>query len=236
MFTPLQTTTLPADCAARIRRAILSGDFAPGERLPPERTLAERFDVNRVTVRSALARVVATGLLTVRQGRGYTVRDYRTSGGPDLLGGIAELAKERGELSSIFRDLLRVRRHLAQAVLEHLAAEPLSELDALQTAIDDFATLALAGARPDALARADTSILAALLVATDSPVLQLCLNPVRSVLAELPALQAAMYRTPMENVAGWRALLVWLRDPDPAGLSMIAALLAARDEATLASL
>ena len=63
MLTTSPQQTLPDACAAELRRMILSGELAPGERLPPERALAERFSVNRVTLRSALARVAATGLL-----------------------------------------------------------------------------------------------------------------------------------------------------------------------------
>ena len=43
MLAPLTHQTLPDACAARLRRMILSGEFAPGDRLPPERELAERF-------------------------------------------------------------------------------------------------------------------------------------------------------------------------------------------------
>jgi DNA-binding transcriptional MocR family regulator len=57
-------------CAGRIRESILGGEISAGTRLPPERALAERFGVNRVTVRGALARLEAEGLVDVRQGSG----------------------------------------------------------------------------------------------------------------------------------------------------------------------
>lgn len=54
--------------ADRIRLAIGSGEFA--ERLPPEMALAERFGVNRHTVRGAIAALVQEGVLRAEQGRG----------------------------------------------------------------------------------------------------------------------------------------------------------------------
>ena len=83
-------------CFSHLRREILSGSFAPGSRLPPERKLAEDFGVGRVTVRSALTRLAAANLLSVRQGSGYVVQDYRRQGGPDLLRDVADIAANSG--------------------------------------------------------------------------------------------------------------------------------------------
>lgn len=54
--------------ADQIRLAIGSGEFA--DRLPPEVDLAERFGVNRHTVRGAIAALVQEGVLRAEQGRG----------------------------------------------------------------------------------------------------------------------------------------------------------------------
>jgi len=54
--------------ADRIRLAVGSGEFA--DRLPPETALAERFGVNRHTVRAAIAALVQEGVLRAEQGRG----------------------------------------------------------------------------------------------------------------------------------------------------------------------
>jgi DNA-binding FadR family transcriptional regulator len=54
--------------ADQIRGAILGGKLSEGERLPPERELAEQFGVSRVTVRDALRALEAMGLIEVRVG------------------------------------------------------------------------------------------------------------------------------------------------------------------------
>lgn len=55
--------------------AIERGDFPPGSKLPSERELCATFGVSRVSVREAIAGLEAMGLITVRQGRGATVRE-----------------------------------------------------------------------------------------------------------------------------------------------------------------
>jgi DNA-binding FadR family transcriptional regulator len=56
------------DVAGRIRQAIVTGKLVAGERLAPERELAEQFGVSRLTVRDALRALEATGLIEVRVG------------------------------------------------------------------------------------------------------------------------------------------------------------------------
>jgi GntR family phosphonate transport system transcriptional regulator len=61
--------------ASQLRAEILAGRVAPGERLPNEQALAERFGVNRHTLRQAVQALVREGHLNVRQGCGTFVRE-----------------------------------------------------------------------------------------------------------------------------------------------------------------
>src|SRR5690606_14625366 len=60
--------------ALRDALPISRGVHTPGDRLPTEAELSQRFDVNRHTVRRAIAELVAEGLLRVEQGRGTFVQ------------------------------------------------------------------------------------------------------------------------------------------------------------------
>lgn len=63
--------------ADAIRLDIVGGKLVRGHRLPGETTLASRFDVNRHTVRRALAALDAEGVVHAEQGRGWFVAEAR---------------------------------------------------------------------------------------------------------------------------------------------------------------
>jgi GntR family transcriptional regulator len=58
-----------ARITGEIEAAISRGALAPGDRLPPERTLAEQYGVSRMTVRQALQTLESRGLLRRAIGR-----------------------------------------------------------------------------------------------------------------------------------------------------------------------
>lgn len=53
---------------------LVAGELAPGDRLPPERELAERFGVGRGSLREALRELEILGLVETRQGAGTYIR------------------------------------------------------------------------------------------------------------------------------------------------------------------
>lgn len=53
--------------------AIVTGELAPGDVLPPEGSLSQQFGVSRTVIRESVKRVEEKGLVTVAQGRGTTV-------------------------------------------------------------------------------------------------------------------------------------------------------------------
>jgi len=58
-----------------IRELIVSGQLKEGDKLPPERELAEKMDVSRPTIREAFKILSAVGLLEIKQGSGVYVTD-----------------------------------------------------------------------------------------------------------------------------------------------------------------
>ncbi|MBL0372914.1 phosphonate metabolism transcriptional regulator PhnF [Rhizobium sp. KVB221] len=60
--------------ADAISRSVLAGDFDETGMVPPETVLAQRFGVNRHTVRSAIAALVEEGMLSRVQGRGTMIK------------------------------------------------------------------------------------------------------------------------------------------------------------------
>jgi DNA-binding FadR family transcriptional regulator len=223
-------------CAAAIERSIISGELAIGSRLPAERRLAESFRINRVSVRSALAKLAAAGLLRVRQGSGYVVQDYRKRGGPDLLTGVVSWAREQGDIATVVADLLLVRRQLARAVLERLSEKDRLDVAPIRQAVDAFAAAVAAGADSETLAAADLDVVGAITAATGSAVLQLCHNPVIAVVAELPQLCDALYTERERNVEAHQVFLLWLAKRPVAHIDQLVGAMRQRDEATVYAL
>jgi len=63
----------PEDTLERLRRALAAGRWRPGDRLPPERSLAREFGVARSTLRAALEALAREGLIWRHVGQGTFV-------------------------------------------------------------------------------------------------------------------------------------------------------------------
>ena len=77
---PVRVASAVDEVSDRLLTAIAVGDFLPGERLPAERELTVLLRVSRPTVREAVARLQALGVVEIRRGRngGAFVRDSWT--------------------------------------------------------------------------------------------------------------------------------------------------------------
>ena len=61
------------EIGGHLRRDIHGGKYAPGDRLPPERDIAESFSVSRSVVREALIMLELEKVVDVRKGSGVYV-------------------------------------------------------------------------------------------------------------------------------------------------------------------
>lgn len=73
MASDASVLTLYEEIYNHIREGIQEGLFAPGMKVESESALMKRFGVSRVTVRSAISRLVHDGLVVRRQGKGTFV-------------------------------------------------------------------------------------------------------------------------------------------------------------------
>lgn len=64
--------------AQSLLESIQSGQYAPGDRLPPDRTMATDFEISRATVREALLALELLGVVEIRHGSGVYVIDAST--------------------------------------------------------------------------------------------------------------------------------------------------------------
>ncbi|MER5939508.1 GntR family transcriptional regulator [Streptomyces sp. NPDC001928] len=166
----------------RLREDILAGRHPAGSMLPPERELADRFGVNRTTLKHAFGRLVHSGLLETRHGVGTRVRDFLRLGGADLLPMLVRYSPDW------IGEIFEVRRSIGALIAERAAArataDQIAELRALMTAVGD------ADAGED-VQLADAEVHRALAHATGNRVYVLLTNtlfnaylPVRAALVE----------------------------------------------------
>jgi GntR family transcriptional regulator, transcriptional repressor for pyruvate dehydrogenase complex len=72
---PVRRLRVPEEIVDQIRGLVASGDLRPGDQLPSERELAERFQVSRASIREALTALQVLGVLErSRTGGGLAAR------------------------------------------------------------------------------------------------------------------------------------------------------------------
>jgi len=115
-FEPLAAPGRVDAVVERLRGLILGGQLPAGARLPNERELADRLQVNRASLREALKRLEFLELIEVHHGRGSFVRPLRDSSALQL---IEALLRDRRTISvELLRQLLEFRRHISLQVVE----------------------------------------------------------------------------------------------------------------------
>ncbi len=116
----------------QIRELIISGQLAPGDRLPPERELTGLLDVSRSSVREAILKLECLGFVEQRHGEGTFVRSATET---PLTGFLKELIRQ----DDFMDDLMEIRAVLetwgAEAAAAHARAE---EIAAMEACLEDM--------------------------------------------------------------------------------------------------
>lgn len=116
-FQKISSPSLRELFVEQLEHMILSGKLKTGEKLPPERQLAELMQVSRAVVNSGIAELESKGFLTVKPRIGTFVADYRRKGTLDTL--LSIMKYNGGKLrNEEIRSILEVR-----IALDTLAAQ-----------------------------------------------------------------------------------------------------------------
>ena len=120
---PVARSSVVDAVADRLRGEILAGRLPAGSRLPSERELSLALGVNRLTLRAALGRLEALGLVQTRHGAGTVVAEWRERTGLDSLAAlIGSLTPGEPAWFELAVSMLELRRILAAEAVA-LAAE-----------------------------------------------------------------------------------------------------------------
>lgn len=119
---PIKPARLSDSIAEQLKSKILSGVLKPGDKLPAERELVDQLKVSRPSVREALLKLEAQGLIYSRQGEGTFVLDALST---TITNPLANLLKDNPQALS---DVMECRHGLEELAASYAAARA-TEMD-----------------------------------------------------------------------------------------------------------
>jgi len=175
MLRPVGKPRVAEEIVQQLRTLILQGHYAVGDKLPPERKLAEELGVNRASLREAIKSLEHMGLVKTRQGDGTRVLDFMQTAGVEL---ISHLISGAGTPNlAVLIDVLEFRRWFGRESAR-LAAERATpeDLKALEALVDKSADPSL---EVGELLKLDFDFYIALCNASRNAVMKLLINTIR---------------------------------------------------------
>ena len=221
----VRTSRLYEQIVQQIEESILKGALKPGDQLPAERELAQRFGVSRTAVREAVKALREKGLVEAYSGRGTFITDGTTQAVRQSLDLMAKIGQPEGST------------HLAEvrAILEPeialLAAVRIQESE-IATMREAVAVMDAAGQDPDAYIEADLDFHLALAEGAANP---LILSLIDSIVGLLREQRMRIFRVsggPERGQVHHKKILdaIERRDPEKAREAMKAHLEQVRDD------
>ena len=213
-FGPIARSSVVDAVAERLRDEILAGRLAAGARLPSEREFSLALGVNRLTLRAALARLEALGLIVTRHGAGTIVASWRERAGLEALAALIGTSRSKdGAWRELVTSMLEVRRIVAaEAVALAASRHTAADLRAMEERAREQETRLH---DPVAFARGDIAFERAVIRATHNVGLELLLNTFARFPDEQPDLVASLYDRTEESLAYYPVVIGLIRGGDP---------------------
>lgn len=177
MYSTIHSSRLYEQIIERIQNLIREGTLRLGDKLPPERELAEQFGVSRTAVREAVKALREKGLVEIQPGRGTFITDSTSEVMRDSLDFIVKVGLIDGVAN------LNEVRTLLEPGIAAQAAEKATEAD-IETMAAAIAAMDQARNDADDFAEADLEFHLALAHATRNPLIPILLDPIVDLLRE----------------------------------------------------
>lgn len=189
------------DVAQQIENAILADHHRPGEQLPSERELIERFEVSRSVIRESLKVLAEKGLIEVKPGKGAFVRKPESASASSAL----KLFLRRQRDDRFSQNLVEVREMIEEQAASLAALRATAEdVEKLEAALAEMAT---EKKNREQFAQADLRFHLALAEATHNELFVLLLNPVTDLLLDLMAHLSTLPSAPEQALWHHRQIL-----------------------------
>ena len=124
---PIKSTRIYEEIVRQVKQMIAEGRVKSGDRLPPERDLAEKFVVSRTSVREALRALESLGLIEIRPGEGTFVREVSVESLIEPLALV--MASQRGAIAELFEARRLLEPAIAALAARRATPEELSEME-----------------------------------------------------------------------------------------------------------
>ena len=220
---PVKRSRIYEHIVGQIHALIREGRWAPGDQIPPERELAERFRVSRTSVREALRALEMQGVIDSRQGGGTFVR---TADVDMLVGPLAwAILRGRRELAEVLEVRELIEPGIARLAAIRAKAEHVSELESLLERQREC----IAAER--SFVEEDTAFHYTLAKAADNQILLRLHNVILDMLRESRQSYLHVPNRPQMSLRGHEAMLgaVKARDADAAYRASLAHITEVRD-------
>jgi GntR family transcriptional repressor for pyruvate dehydrogenase complex len=173
----VRTSRLYEQIVQQIEESIVKGDLKPGDQLPAERELAQRFGVSRTAVREAVKALREKGLVEAYSGKGTFITDGTTQAVRQSLDLMAKIGQPEGS-----NHLAEVRAILEPEIAA-LAATRIQEPE-LATMREAVSVMDRAGQDPEAYIEADLDFHLALAEGAANPLILSLLDSIVGLLRE----------------------------------------------------
>jgi GntR family transcriptional regulator, transcriptional repressor for pyruvate dehydrogenase complex len=173
----VRTSRLYEQIVQQIEESILKGALKPGDQLPAERDLAQRFGVSRTAVREAVKALREKGLVEAYSGRGTFITDGTSQAVRQSLDLVAKIGQPEGSTH------LAEMRAILEPEIAALAAERAQESE-LATMREAVAVMDRAGKDPDAYIEADLDFHLALAEGAANPLILSLIDSIVGLLRE----------------------------------------------------
>ena len=173
----VRTSRLYEQIVQQIEDSIVKGSLKPGDQLPAERELAQRFGVSRTAVREAVKALREKGLVEAYSGRGTFITDGTTQAVRQSFDLMVKIGQPEGSTH------LAEVRAILEPEIAALAAVRIQDAE-LATMREAVAVMDRAGQDPQAYIEADLDFHLALAEGADNPLILSLLDSIVGLLRE----------------------------------------------------
>ena len=190
MFTSIGSNkSITQQVEYELTEAIRNGKYLPGNKIPTENELCEIFNVSRTSIREAVKKMSARGIVDVKRGSGVYVSEMSIKNASEILNLFFELSSDKNIILQTINTRLILEPALASQAAIHRNN---NHLDLLKNNMIEMRQCALDDKKREA--ELDNDFHRILLSIVNNKVLELLLNPMFNL---IPKFKTAVYVKPI---------------------------------------